>query len=53
MNFDVKDIVRYNEGYLAILKFFAKGTDWYLGLPAYRDQISANLAGQKMLRNLN
>jgi hypothetical protein len=51
--FDVRDIIRYNTGWLAILFFRAKGTDWYLGVPCYRDQISANLAGQKLLRMLD
>lgn len=48
--FDVRDVIRYNEGWLAILSFFAKGTTWYVGVPCFRSQIEANLAGQKLMR---
>jgi hypothetical protein len=51
--FEVKDIIRYNAGFLAILFLKAKGTSWYFGVPCFRDQISANLAGQKLLRMLD
>ena len=52
MEIEVKDIVRYNEGWLALMSFYAQGTDWYLGLPAYRSKIEASLAGQKMLEKI-
>lgn len=52
ISIDVHDIVRYNEGYLAILKFQAKGTQWYVPLPAERSAIDASLKGQKLLRTI-
>lgn len=52
INIEVQDIVRYNAGYLAILKFNAKGTTWYVPLPAERSAIDANLKGQKLLGRL-
>ena len=47
--FDVRDVIYYTKGWLAIITFYAKGTSWYLGVPCFRSQIEASLAGQKML----
>lgn len=52
INIDVEDIIRYNQGYLAIMKFSAKGTQWYAPIPVYRSKIEANLAGQRMLQKM-
>ena len=52
INIEIHDIVRYNAGYLAIIKFNAKGTTWYVPLPAERSAIDANLKGQKLLSRL-
>ena len=52
MDLDVEDVVRYNEGWLALMSFYAQGTVWFLGLPAYRSQIEASIAGQKMLEKI-
>ena len=52
ISIEVQDIVRYNSGYLAILKFNAKGTTWYVPLPAERSTIDASLKGQKLLSKL-
>lgn len=49
---EVHDIVRYNTGYLAILKFNAKGTTWYVPMPVERSAIDASLKGQKLLGKL-
>lgn len=52
ISIEVHDIVRYNTGYLAILKFNAKGTTWYVPMPAERSAIDASLKGQKLLGKL-
>lgn len=52
INIEIQDIVRYNTGYLAIVKFNAKGTTWYVPLPAERSAIDASLKGQKLLNRL-
>ena len=52
INIEIQDIVRYNTGYLAIVKFNAKGTTWYVPLPAERSAIDASLKGQKLLSRL-
>ena len=46
---ELADLIRYNTGWLAILKFSAKGSVWYAPLPAERSQIDALLKGQKLL----
>lgn len=46
----IVDVIRYNEGYLTIVSFEAKGTTWYAPVPCTRDQISANLDGQATLK---
>lgn len=53
ISLELHDVVRYNSGYLAILKFNGKGTQWYVPLPAERSAIDANLKGQKLLSKLN
>ena len=50
--FTFKDLIRYNSGWLALMSFYAKGTEWTMSFPAYRTQIDAVLAGQKMLDRL-
>ena len=45
----IVDIVYYNSGYLMIVSFYEKGTTWYAPIPCMRDQIGANLKGQKAL----
>lgn len=52
VSIDVHDIVRYNSGYLAILRFSSKGTTWYVPLPAERSAIDASLKGQKLLNKI-
>nr|DAD80552.1 MAG TPA: hypothetical protein [Siphoviridae sp. ctYh54] len=53
ISIDVHDVVRYNTGYLAILKFNAKGTTWYVPLPAERSAIDASLKGQKLVQQIS
>jgi hypothetical protein len=52
VSIEVHDIIRYDAGYLAILSLSAKGTTWYIPLPAERSAIDANLKGQKLLRKI-
>jgi hypothetical protein len=46
---ELVDIIYYSTGYLMIVKFRSKGTDWYAPVPCTRAQIEANLKGQKAL----
>ena len=52
ISFEIQDIVRYNDGYLCVLRYSAKGTTWYTPLPAERTLVDALLKGQKLLAKI-
>jgi hypothetical protein len=46
---ELVDIIRYDSGFLMIVKFRYRDTTWYAPVPCTRAQIDANLQGQKAL----
>ena len=50
--FELRDVIRYNSGWLAILSFSAKGSTWYVPVPVHRTHIDGIIQGQSMLSGL-
>jgi hypothetical protein len=46
---EIVDIIRYDTGFLMIVKFRYRDTTWYAPVPCTRAQIESNLQGQKAL----
>jgi hypothetical protein len=47
----VLDVVRYNEGWVSIFTFQAKGDTWYIAIPAERTKVEALTRGQKAVKS--